>query len=208
MAFSLKKTDREFYDGFRDAGANALRAARLLSEMLEAWPERSDELLREVVSAEHDGDRITQGLVHRLHGSSSPPFERADVFALAGRIDDVVDDIEEAADLLVLYKIEAPMTQAIELASVLESSCGELAAALERLEDTDSLSSHFTEIHRLENEGDRISRAAVASLFANGIDPMNVIRWKDIFAIVERAIDSTEAAAHIIEGVAIKSSRS
>jgi uncharacterized protein Yka (UPF0111/DUF47 family) len=105
-----------------------------------------------------------------------------------------------------LYKIEAPMEQAQALTKVLVASCEQLSEALENLRGFRDLEHYWIEIHRLENEGDRISRDAVASLFSNGIDPMVVIRWKDIFAVLERAIDATETAAHILEGIVIKNS--
>ena len=103
-----------------------------------------------------------------------------------------------------LYKIEAPMEQALAMADVLVKSCEQLAAALEHLRGFKDLEHYWIEIHRLENDGDRLYRDAVASLFANGIDPMVVIRWKDMFAVLERAVDATETAAHILEGIVIK----
>jgi uncharacterized protein Yka (UPF0111/DUF47 family) len=103
-----------------------------------------------------------------------------------------------------LYKIEAPMEQAQAMADVLVKSCSQLAAALADLRGFRNLERYWIEIHRLENDGDRLYRDAVAALFANGIDPMSVIRWKDIFTVLERAIDATETAAHILEGIVIK----
>src|SRR5256885_10599579 len=103
-----------------------------------------------------------------------------------------------------LYGIEAPMGQSLALAEVLVKSCGQLAAALAKLRGFKNLEQYWIEIHRLENDGDRLYRDAVASLFADGIDPMVVIRWKDIFTVLERAIDATETAAHILEGIVIK----
>jgi uncharacterized protein Yka (UPF0111/DUF47 family) len=121
-------------------------------------------------------------------------------------MDDIVDYTEEAADLLGLYQIEAPMAQAQALTKVLVAACEQLSTALEHLRELKGLDSYWIEIHRLENEGDRISRDAVASLFSNGIDPMVVIRWKDMFAVLENAIDATETAAQILEGIVIKNS--
>jgi uncharacterized protein Yka (UPF0111/DUF47 family) len=103
-----------------------------------------------------------------------------------------------------LYQIEAPMDQAQAMAEVLVKSCEQLAALLEHLRGFKDLEKYWIEIHRLENDGDRLYRDAVASLFANGIDPMVVIRWKDLFSILERAVDATETAAHILEGIVIK----
>ena len=105
-----------------------------------------------------------------------------------------------------LYKIEAPMEQAQAMADVLVKACEQLAGLLENLRGFKDLERYWIEIHRLENEGDRLYRDAVASLFSNGIDPMVVIRWKDIFTVLERAIDATETAAHILEGIVIKNS--
>jgi uncharacterized protein Yka (UPF0111/DUF47 family) len=121
-------------------------------------------------------------------------------------MDDIVDFTEEAADFLGLYQIEAPMEQAVALTKVLVGACEQLAAGLGQLREFRGLDKYWIEIHRLENEGDRISRDAVASLFSNGIDPMVVIRWKDMFAVLESAIDATETAAQILEGIVIKNS--
>jgi len=199
---SLMPRDRAFFDLFKESGANALRAAQLLDEMLAAWPDT--DISREILKAEQEGDRITHDIVRRLNATFVTPLDREDIYALATQLDDVVDYIEEAADFLGLYKIEAPMEQAQEMARVLVGSCEQLNKALVNLRGFKDLEDYWIEIHRLENEGDRISRDAVASLFADGTDPMVVIRWKDIFAVLERAIDSTETAAHILEGIVIK----
>ena len=203
---SLRPRDREFFDLFGEAGENALRAARMLDELLEKLPDDREGLTRGILIAEQEGDRITHDIIQRLNTMFVTPLDREDIYALATGVDDVVDEIEEAADLLGLYGIEAPMAQAQDMSRVLVGSCEHLAAALVALHGFTDLERHWIEIHRLENDGDRISRDAVASLFANGIDPMVVIRWKDIFAVLERAVDATETAAHIIEGVVIKNS--
>jgi predicted phosphate transport protein (TIGR00153 family) len=202
-ALSLVPRDKVFFDLFVEAGENSLRAAKLLNEMLQKWPDDGG-LSRDILKAEQEGDRITHDIVQRLNTTFVTPLDREDIYALATQLDDVVDDIEETADFLGLYKIEAPMAQAQEMADVLVKSCEQLSGALADLRNFKDLEHYWIEIHRLENDGDRIVRDAVASLFANGIDPMVVIRWKDIFAVLERAIDSTETAAHILEGIVIK----
>jgi len=204
VSFSFAPKDRVFFDLLREAGDNAERAARLLYDMLERWPDEREGLGREILKAEQEGDRITHDIVRRLNTTFVTPFDREDIYGLATGLDDVVDYIEEGADFLSLYQIEAPMQQALELAKVLVAACEQLALALGELKGFKDLDRYWIEIHRLENDGDRISRDAVASLFANGIDPMVVIRWKDIFEVLEKAIDSTETSAHIIESVAIK----
>ena len=199
----LAPGDREFFDLFEEAGGNILRAVGLLEELLRDFPERND-LARDILICEQEGDRITHDIIQRLNQTFVTPIDREDIYALASALDDVVDYTEEVADYLGLYKIEAPMEQAQALATVLHASSRQIEQAMPRLRGFKDISHYTVEINRLENDGDRITREAIASLFDNGIDPMVVIRWKDIFAVLERAIDATETCAHIIEGVAIK----
>ncbi len=203
--FSLLPRDRTFFDLFIEAGQNTVHAARLLDRMMLQWPEEGG-LPREILKAEQEGDRITHDIIKRLNTTFVTPIDREDIYGLATQMDDIVDFTEEAADFLGLYQIEAPMEQAGALTKVLVAACEQLAEGLEHLRDFKDLDRYWIEIHRLENEGDRISRDAVASLFSNGIDPMVVIRWKDIFAVLENAIDATETAAQILEGIVIKNS--
>ena len=203
-SFSLAPKDRVFFDLLREEGENALRTAELLQQMLDRWPDEREGLAREILKAEQEGDRITHDVIQRLNQTFVTPFDREDIYGLATKIDDIVDYIEETADFLNLYGIEAPMQQASDMAEVLVLACRQLSMALSELKGFKQLDQYWIEIHRLENDGDRISRDAVASLFTGGIDPMVVIRWKDIFVVLEKAIDSTEAVAHIIESVVIK----
>ena len=203
--FSLLPRDRTFFDLFIEAGQNSVRAAKLLDEMMNTWPD-SGGLSREIVIAEQEGDKITHNIVQRLNSTFVTPIDREDIYNLATQMDDIVDYAEEAADYLGLYKIEAPMAQAQALTKVLVASCEQLAMGLENLPSFKDLDKYWIEIHRLENDGDRIYRDAVASLFADRIDPMVVIRWRDIFLRLERAIDATETSASILEGIVIKNS--
>ena len=200
---SLVPRDRVFFDLFAQAGQNTVKAARLLEQMIRGWPEEGG-LAREILLAEQEGDRLTHEIVNRVNSTFVTPIDGEDIYGLATQVDDVVDYIDETADFMGLYRIEAPMEQSVALAEVLVRSCEQLAAALENLRGFKDLEKYWIEIHRLENEGDRLYRDAVASLFANGIDPMFVIRWRDIFLRLERAIDATETAAHTLEGIVIK----
>jgi uncharacterized protein len=202
---SFLPRDQSFFDLFIEAGENTVEASRLLDRMMSTWPDSGD-LSKRVIDAEHEGDRITHDIIQRLNSTFVTPIDREDIYALATQVDDIVDFAEEAADFLGLYKIEAPMAQAQALTKVLVAACEQLAAGLEHLREFNDLDKYWIEIHRLENEGDRISRDAVASLFSNGIDPMVVIRWKDMFAVLENAIDATETAAQTLEGIVIKNS--
>jgi hypothetical protein len=200
---SLLPRDDAFFELFIEAGQNTVHAARLLDEMMGVWPEAGD-LAREILKAEQEGDRITHDIVNRLNSTFVTPIDREDIYSLATQMDDIVDYTEEAADFLGLYRIEAPMAQAQALTKVLVGACEQLAAGLQNLRGFKNLERYWIEVHRLENEGDRISRDAVASLFSNAIDPMVVIRWKDMFAVLENAIDATETVAQTIEGIVIK----
>jgi predicted phosphate transport protein (TIGR00153 family) len=199
----LRSRDREFFDLFERAATNVVRAAELLEEMLIRFPE-SRGLSRDILICEQDGDHITHEVVRRINETFVTPIDRDDILRLTSALDDIVDYIEEAADYLGLYSVEAPMVQAQGLAHVLVDATRELAAAFPLVRQFKDVSRHIVEVHRLENEGDRIVRSAIASLFEEGIDPMVVIRWKDIFERLEDAIDATERTAYVLEGIVIK----
>jgi uncharacterized protein len=195
--------DREFFDLFEEAASNAVRAADLLDQMLRNYPEKAD-LARDVLICEQEGDRITHDVIQRLNNTFVTPIDREDILLLAGALDDIVDLTEEVADYLGLYKIEAPMEQAQRLAHILLQATRQITEAMPRMRDFREINHYTVEINRLENDGDRIVREAVASLFEGGIDPMVVIRWKDLFERLEEAIDACERVANVLEGIVIK----
>jgi uncharacterized protein len=198
------KDDAELLALFEQAGRNVQRASFLLRDLLAEYPEQAD-LAREVLLCEQEGDRIAHDILRRLaERGTRANLDPADVHALTGALDDVVDHAEEAADRLGLYGVEAPMEPAQDLAGVLVSAADEVAESLRELRDGEDISPHLVEIHRLENDADRIVRAAVASLFATGVDPMIVIRWKDIFETLESAVDACETVANVLEGITLK----
>jgi len=203
--------DTGVFDLLDEAGRNVQHTALLLRDLLTDYPERAD-LARELYLREQEGDRIAHDVIHRLDRNhddraARQPFASADGHALATALDDIVDYAEETADRLGLYGVEAPMEQAVALADVLVGATEQVARALRSLRNGGDLSPNLVEIHRLENEGDRISREAVASLFADGIDPMVVIRWKDVYDSLESAVDACEHVAHLLEGIALKRRR-
>src|SRR5689334_16064304 len=195
--------EREFFDLFEEAGRNAVRAAALLEQLLQDWPEHG-ELGRDIVVCEHEGDRITHEIIQRLNQTFVTPFDREDIIALASSLDDIVDYIEEIADFLGLYRIEAPMEKAQRMAAILHQACRAVSEAIPGLRTLRDTRECTVEVNRLEDEGDQVLREAVSSLFTDGIDPMVVIRWKDIFERLEDAIDSTETAVHTLESITIK----
>jgi uncharacterized protein Yka (UPF0111/DUF47 family) len=205
--FGLKRSpDARLLALFEESGRNVQRASLLLRDLLAEFPERAG-LARDLLLCEQEGDRITHDILHRLAetgGRGADGLGSADVHALAGALDDIVDFAEECADQLGLYGIEAPMEQAVQMAEVLVGAAEQVARAVRGLRNGADLGVQLVEIHRLENEGDRLVRSAVASLFADGIDPMVVIRWKDILQSLESAIDSCETVANQLEGITLR----
>ncbi len=197
--------ERAFFDLFEEASSNIVRAADLLDQMLRHYPDNAG-LARDILICEQEGDRITHDIIQLLNHRFVTPIDREDIYELASALDDVVDYAEEVADYLGLYKIEAPMEQAQRLAQILLQASRQISEAMPRLRGFRDMSHYTVEINRLENDGDRTVREAVAALFDNGIDPMVVIRWKDIYERLEAAIDSTEHVANILEGIVIKNS--
>ncbi len=189
----------------QDAGRNVQRASLLLRDLLAEFPEQPA-LAGDLVACEREGDRITHDIIHRLAVGRRirAPFDARDGYALATALDDIVDNAEQAAALLGLYGVEAAMEQAVEFAEVLVGAGDQITRALHGLCHDVDLGPQLVEIHRLENEGDRLQRDGVASLFASGTDPMVVIRWKDIFESLEAAVDSCETVAHVLEGITLK----
>jgi predicted phosphate transport protein (TIGR00153 family) len=190
-----------------EAGRNVQRCGLLLRDLIDQYPEHAT-VAKDVKVCEQEGDRITHDIIHRLaEGRGRAPFAVADGHALATALDDIVDHSEDAAAQLGLYSVEAPMEQAVEFADVLVGAGEQIAQALRCLRTGAELGPHLVEIPRLENEGDRLQRDAVASLFAGGIDPMVVIRWKDIFESLEAAVDACESVANVLEGITLKRRR-
>ena len=208
MRLRQPKPDPRVLDLFQESGRNVQRTALLLRELMSDYPE-SNGVGSEIVECEHEGDRIAHDILHHVAQQDARRAlpEPTDVHALTGALDDIVDFAEEAADQLGRYAVEAPMLPAQEIADVLVRASDELGHALTGLHDGSDAGPHLVEIHRLENEADRIVREAVGSLFVNGIDPMVVIRWKDIFESLEAAVDACETAANVLEGIALKRGR-
>lgn len=195
--------DTRYFELFEESAQNAVRAADLLRAFVQELPDQP-ELAKEISAVESDTDRVTHDIISHLNQTFVTPIEREDILELASAQDDIVDLIDEAADLITLYRVEAPMEQAHGLCAILVEATKAVAAAMPRLRDFGDIRHYTVEVNRLENDGDRLSRAAIAGLFDGGIDPMVVIRWKDIFERLEDAIDSCERVANILEGIVIK----
>lgn len=192
---------------FEEAGRNAHRAALLIRDMVGGFPERAG-LAGDILLCEQEGDRIAHDILHRVaERDGRGLLGSADAHALTSALDDIVDHAEEAADRLVLYGVEAPMEQAQTMTTVLVGASEQVAQALHGLRVNGDVARNLVAIRRLEHEGDRIVRSAIASLFVDGTDPMIVIRWKDIFESLEQAVDACATVAHVLEGIGLKRGR-
>lgn len=196
----------EVFKLFARAGANLQVTAEHVYALLMSWPD-SRALRTQITQCEQEGDRITRQIIQRLHQSRFGPLDRRDVHAVAEAIDDVVDEIEEVSEEMALYGIEAPVEQAQQLAGVVRDAARVTRRALDRLADLPDLQPEAREVRELEHEGDRIYREAIASLFEHGIDPMVILRWKDVFQGLEDAIDRTRSLMDMLAGLVAKTSQ-
>jgi predicted phosphate transport protein (TIGR00153 family) len=204
VRLSLVPRPTEFYDLFARAGANALACAQSAEQRFREYP-NSSVRQEDVKAIETKGDMITRDLIQLLNTQYVTPFDREDIYELATKLDDVVDYIEEVSDLLGLYGVESTTKHAVEQCAILVKAVEQLSLVLDRLKGMRGIQEPLVELKRLEDEGDRIVHDAIAALFRDDrIDPLIVIRWKDIYDGLERAIDSCETAANVVANIAVK----
>ena len=203
MRLALVPKTTEFYDLFTRAGQNLLETARLVERRFAEFPQ---DTVRQgdVKALEHQGDEVTREILELLNTQYVTPFDREDIYDLAKEIDDVVDYMENASDLLGLYKVDSRLDASIEQCRVLVEGAQHLHSALVDLKQLRRAEQHVIAVKRLEDEGDRILRSAIAGLFENNVDPLVVIRWKDILEALEDAIDSCETAADLVGNIVVK----
>jgi uncharacterized protein len=199
----LTPQKREFFGLFNQAAANAREISRLLVDLLNGWPD-SRGLLRDIREAEHEGDRLTHAVIDLLNRTFVTPFDRDDMYRLASVIDDVCDHVDEAADNIDAYEVVDVPVRAKEQAEVIYRAASRLHDAIELLEGFGDAHRHLFALRELEDEGDRLSREAVADLFRSGADPLTIIRWKDIHEQLEEAVDACENAADVLEAILVK----
>lgn len=204
VRLSLTPKTSEFYVLFARAAENALEVARLVDRRFREYP-NSGITQEQVKAAETSGDGVTRDLIQLLNTQYLTPFDRNDIYMLAVQVDDVVDELEEASDLLGLYGIELPTKHAVQQTGLLVAAAEQLAIACDNLKSFSGVNDALVELKRLEDEGDRVLRDGLAALFRDDrIDPLMVIRWKDVYDRLERALDSCETAANTIANIVVK----
>jgi len=201
--FRLVPRDESFYEMFVRLARKVEEAAKAYQDLVTDFQEvgRKAERLRDL---EHEADEVTHEIMKRLNTVFVTPLDHEDIHRLASRLDDVIDHIEAAADLFVLHKIEQPLPEMKAQADVLVLTCKVTREALQTLPRFRELEPHWVEVNRLENEGDRIYRRAVAGLFSGDHKAMDVLKWKDIIDEAEGAIDQLEDVSNMLETIALK----
>ncbi|MFN3476161.1 MAG: DUF47 domain-containing protein [Candidatus Methylomirabilales bacterium] len=201
--FKLIPREEKFFEYFQEAARNALEAAKALKEMFDHYkdPQGSWKM---IVDFEHEGDKITHQIMRKLNQTFITPIDREDIHALTSALDDVMDAIEAAASRMVLYKIGEVTPEAKKLAHIIVTSAEQVVKAVSHMPKLEDIQEHCIEINRLENQADEVYREAIVALFEGERSPLEVIKWKEIYEILETTTDRCEDVANIVEAVALK----
>lgn len=206
VKLSFAPRDKKFAILFQQGAENVVKMAREFKEIVDVW-ENVKERVSILADMERDGDAITHDVMALLHRTFITPFDREDIGLLTQSLDDIADRIHSSADFMLLYRVERPGDKAKELADIILQAAVEVEKAVSGISgriDQKQLFKHCVEINRMENQGDGIYRAALADLFATSDDVFHVIKWREIYEVMESTIDGCEATANVIEGIALK----
>ncbi len=196
--------ETKFFDLFAELSTSMSEGARLLRSILED-PHDLEARVDQMQAIEHRGDKAIHAIMTKLNQSFITPFDREDIHHLASALDDVLDFMNTAATRLVMYKIAQPPAAAAELAGILVLQSEELARGVSLLEKNGKVMQHCDEVNRLEDEADRVSRKAIGALFENEKDPIQLIKMKELYEVLETATDKAEDAANVLEAIVLKS---
>ncbi len=201
---SLVPRKREFFVLFNQAATNAVEISQRLIDLLGDFPVRADERMRDIKELEHHGDRLTHELVDLINRTFVTPFDRDDMYRLAGVLDDICDHVDDSAEKVVGYGVTEVREPARRQAEVIHRAASKLREAITRLDGFKDSKRQLIELRELEDEGDGIARQAIAELFGGGFDAVALIRWKDIHEQLEEAVDACENAADVLEAILVK----
>jgi predicted phosphate transport protein (TIGR00153 family) len=203
MAFRLIPREEKFFDLFEQQGTNIVAAARALEELVHDYPNAKAKAAQ-VNDLEHAGDTLTHEMVKRLNTTFITPIDREDIYALTCRLDDVLDLIDAVADRLLLYRIDKPTDGCVDMAKVIVKTAEETDRAVRCLRTLSPYyHKHAVEVNRLENQADRLLRDLLAGLF-EGTDPIEIIKWKELYETMESVTDRCEDVVNVIEGIVLK----
>lgn len=204
MAFSFLPKEDQYFDLFSQMTGKIQEAAALLVELLQGPDENFDTLSKKIKSVEHECDEITHSITTKLNKSFITPFDREDIYTLSVALDDICDYIDAAARAVVMYNIHESDEFAQELAVVLQKQSVEIHGAVGHLKNAKGMEQHLLDIQRLENDADEVYFRAMANLFKNVDDPVKIIKWKELYEILENATDRCESVGNIIESIVLK----
>lgn len=202
--FGLIPKDEKYFELFKDLARNIVEGARLFKEMLDDFndPVASQKQIKQI---EHNGDILTHDIVKKLNKSFVTPFDREDIYALSSALDDILDLIDSCSQRFVMYNVDKPTPTAQEMAFLILKSCQTLESAISMLGgNLEQINRYCVEVNSLENEADRVCREAISRLFDEEKDPIQLIKWKEIYETLERACDKCEDAVNILESVVLK----
>jgi predicted phosphate transport protein (TIGR00153 family) len=205
VRFSLRPSDSTFYDLFAESARNLVTGANLLAELFQVDTDRQ-ELAKRMRDTEHQGDEFTHAIVRRVNTTFVTPFDREDIYRLAAGLDDVMDFMDEAVDLVSLYEIDKLPGELAKQVEVIQRAAELTAEAMPRLRTMHDLEDYWIEINRLENDGDKSYRRILAKLFSGKYDALTVLKLKDVVDSLENAVDGFETVANIVEQIAVKES--
>jgi predicted phosphate transport protein (TIGR00153 family) len=203
VRLSLVPKEQHYFRLFSDLAANLDEAAQLLVKFMDHYDDAKS-IGAAILEHEHVGDKILHDIVQRLNKSFITPIDREDIYDLVATMDEVLDNIEEATDAMVLYRVAAPTDFARRQAKVIAEAAAVLHQIIDDLEKRTDLMERVISVNSLENEGDRIVRDAIAALFDDDMDAKDIIKWKDIYEVLESAIDECEHVANVIESIVLK----
>jgi len=203
VRLSLVPKEHDYFRLFSELAANLDEAAQLLVKFMDDYGQAKS-IGAAILEHEHVGDKILHDIVKRLNRSFITPIDREDIYDLVATMDEVLDNIEEATDAMILYRVEAPTVYAQRQAKVIAEAAAVLHQIIDDLEKRTDLMERIISVNSLENEGDRIVRDAIAALFDDDIDAKDIIKWKDIYEVLESAIDECEHVANVIESIVLK----
>ena len=205
VSIRLMPRDEKFFEIFISDGENLASGAQELAALLQTY-DRLDERVARIQAIEHAGDELGDEVIARLERAFITPLDRGDIHELARRMDDVLDRIQEIAEMLQIYDIKAPTDEARRLSDILAEQTTQILAALRKLEGMKGLDPELKRVHLLENEADGLSRAAIGRLFRETRDTLDVIKWRDVYLSLEESIDAAEDVAEIIARMVHKNS--
>jgi predicted phosphate transport protein (TIGR00153 family) len=206
MPWRLTPRDTSFFDLLASAATNLVEGAQILEQLLRAEPGDRPPLAERMRQVEHVADGTTHEIMRKLNSTFVTPFDRADIYALASSLDDCIDEMDAAADLVVLYQLNGMPAGTARQVEILGKQAALTAAAMPLLRTMKGLDEYWVEINRLENDADRIYRTMLAELFHEGADPIAVFKTKEVIDLLESAADAFETVAHHVETIAVKES--